>query len=62
MTRGDRIRGMTDEELAEMLTNTCDFDNQDDEDEPWKSIWFGEKENDVHDSYGDLLLWLKEEE
>ena len=51
---------MTNEELAEMFLNTCDFDNPDAE-EPYKCIWFGEKENDVRDSYGDLLSWLREE-
>lgn len=49
---------MTNEELAEMFLNTCDLDGAN----PYKSIWINGKENDVHDSYEDLLSWLGEEE
>ena len=51
MTQADRIRSMSDEELAEWLTNMCDFINPEDE-EPYKSIYNidTEKEETVHDS------------
>ena len=56
----DRIRSMTDEELAEWLTNMCEFEENG---EPYKSIYNldAEKEEEIHDSYGDLLKWLKTE-
>lgn len=61
-TNADRIRTMTDEELAEWLTNMCDFINPDDE-EPYKSIYNidTEKEETVHDSYGSIMDWLQSE-
>lgn len=56
-TNADRIRSMSDEELAEWLTNMCDFEKNE---EPYKSIYNldTEKEEEIHDSYGDLLKWL----
>ncbi len=59
-TNADRIRTMTDEELAEWLTNMCDFEKNE---EPYKSIYNldTEKEEEIHDSYGDLLKWLQSE-
>ena len=59
-TNADRIRNMSDEELAEWLTNICDFEN---DEEPYKSIYNldTEKEEESHDSYGDLLKWLQSE-
>jgi uncharacterized phage protein (TIGR01671 family) len=59
-TNADRIRTMTDEELAEWLTNMCDFEKNE---EPYKSIYNldTEKEEEIHDSYGDLLIWLQSE-
>ena len=60
-TNADRIRNMTDEELAEWLTNMTD-DFGDDE-ELYKSIYNldTEKVEEIHDSYGDLLEWLQSE-
>ena len=60
MTQADRIRSMSDEELAEWLTNMCDFINQEDE-EPYKSIYNIDtgKEETVHDSYGSIMEWLQ---
>ena len=55
MTFGDKIRNMTDEELAEMLCNTCTCDEDED---PMFSIWV-EREIDIYHSYGDILKWLK---
>ena len=62
ITNADRIRSMSDEELAEWLTNMCDFMNPDDE-EPYKSIYNIdiEKEEIVHDSYGSIMDWLQSE-
>lgn len=59
-TNADRIRNMTDEELAEWLTNMCDFEKNE---EPYKSIYNldTEKEEEIHDSYGDLLKWFQSE-
>lgn len=59
-TNADRIRNMSDEELAEWLTNMCDFEKSE---EPYKSIYNldTEKEEEIHDSYGDLLEWLQSE-
>ena len=59
-TNAERIRNMTDDELAEWLTNMCDFEKNE---EPYKSIYNldTEKEEEVHDSYGDLLKWLQSE-
>ena len=58
MTKAEIIRNMTDEELAEWLTNMCDFEK---DGEPYKSIYNldTEKEEEIHDSYGDLLKWLQ---
>ena len=60
MTNADRIRSMTDEELAEWITNMCEFERHG---EPYKSIYNLDtyNEEEIHDSYGDLLSWLKAE-
>ena len=59
-TNAERIRNMTDEELAEWLTNMYDFEKFG---EPYKSIYNldTEEEEEIHDSYGDLLKWLQSE-
>lgn len=59
-TNADRIRNMSDEELADWLHNMCDFEKYE---EPYKSIYNldTEKEEEIHDSYGDLLKWLQSE-
>lgn len=59
-THADKIRNMSDEELAEWLTNMCDFEKNE---EPYKSIYNldTEQEEEIHDSYGDLLKWLQSE-
>lgn len=59
-TNADRIRNMSDEELAEWLTNMCDIERHE---EPFKSIYNlnTEQEEEIHDSYGDLLEWLQSE-
>lgn len=60
MTNADSIRAMSDKELADWLHNMDDFTK---DDEPYKSIYNlkTEKEEEVHDSYGDLLIWLQSE-
>ena len=59
-TNAERIRNMSDEELAEWLTNMCDFEKNE---EPYKSIYNLNTRNgeEIHDSYGDLLKWLQAE-
>ena len=59
-TNAERIRNMTDDELAEWLTNICDFEK---DEEHYKSIYNldTEEEEEIHDSYGDLLKWLQSE-
>ena len=59
-TNSERIRNMTDEELAEWLTNICDIKKNE---EPYKSIYNLNtmQEEEIHDSYGDLLKWLQSE-
>lgn len=59
-TNADRIRNMSDEELAEWLTNMCDIEIHE---EPYKSIYNLDtgQEEEIHDSYGDLLKWLQSE-
>ena len=59
-TNDDRIRNMSDEELAEWITNMCDIERHE---EPYKSIYNldAEREEEIHDSYGDLLDWLQSE-
>lgn len=56
MTFGDKIRSMTDEELAEMLCNACTYDKGED---PMFSIWV-DREISMYHSYGDILDWLKQ--
>lgn len=60
MTNADRARNMSDEELAEWLTNMCDIERYE---EPYKSIYSLDtgQEEEIHDSYGDLLNWLQSE-
>ena len=59
-TNADRIRNMSDEELAEWIHNMCDFEKNE---EPYKSIYNldTEQEDEIRDSYGDLLNWLQSE-
>lgn len=59
-TNADRIRDMSDEELAEWIHNMCEFEK---DEEPYRSIYNldTEKEEEIHDSYGNLLKWLQSE-
>ena len=59
-TNAERIRNMSNDELAEWITNMCDIERNE---EPYKSIYNlnTEQEEEIHDSYGDLLKWLKSE-
>ena len=58
-TKADRIRKMSDEELAEWILNLCRFEDRDEE--PMISIYNLDTKNteEIHDSYGDLLEWLQ---
>ena len=60
-TNADRIRSMTDEELAEWLHNIAHYENS--EQEPMVSIYDLDRKVDIemYDSYGDLLKWLQKE-
>lgn len=59
-TNADMIRNMSYEEFVEWIDNMCDFEKNE---EPYKSIYNldKEKEEEIHDSYGDLLKWLQSE-
>lgn len=59
-TNADRIRNMSDDELAEWITNICDIERHE---KLYKSIYNldTEQEEEIHDSYGDLLKWLQSE-
>lgn len=59
-TNADKIRNMSDEELAEWITNICDIERHE---KLYKSIYNldTEQEEEIHDSYGDLLKWLQSE-
>lgn len=59
-TNADRIRNMSDEELAEWIHNMCEFEK---DEEPYRSIYNldTEQEEEIHGSYGDLLDWLQSE-
>ena len=59
-TNADRIRNMPDEELADWIHNMCEFEK---DEEPYRSIYNldTEQEEEIHDSYGDLLKWLQSE-
>ena len=59
-TNADRIRNMSDDELTEWLTNMCDIERHE---EPYKSIYNlnTRHEEEIHDSYRDLLKWLQSE-
>lgn len=59
-TNAGRIRSMSVEELAEWIHNMCEFEK---DEEPYKSIYNldTKQEEEIHDSYGDLLKWLQSE-
>lgn len=60
-TNADRIRNMTDEELAEWLHNICQFENS--EHFPMISIYNLDTkcEEEIGDNYKDLIEWLQAE-
>lgn len=59
-TNADMIRNMSDEELAEWITNICNIERHE---KLYKSIYNldTEQEEEIRDSYGDLLKWLQSE-
>lgn len=58
-TNADRIRSMTDEELAEWMHNIEAFEKNDDY--YISMAGDGEQEIYIRDSYGDILEWMKKE-
>ena len=57
-TNADKIRAMTDEELADMLHNIGSYVENG---EPLIDIYIGEKKSTVDDSFGFILEWLQSE-
>lgn len=57
-TNADRIRSMSDEELADMFHNNGSYVENG---EPKLEIWVKEKKIIIDDSYGFVLDWLKSE-
>lgn len=52
---------MSDEELAAWLHNICAFVSSDNE-EPYLSVLNSKgNEAEIHDSYGNIVDWLREE-
>lgn len=58
MTNADKIRAMSDEELADMLHNIGSYV---DDGEPLIDIWIGDKKTTLDDSFADVKEWLKQE-
>ena len=61
-TNAERIRSMTDEELATWIHNITTYLDGDD-DEPMVSIYNLDsgKDEELYDSYGDIIEWLRKE-
>ena len=57
-TNADRIRSMTDEELADMLHNNGSYVK---DEEPKLEMWIKEKQIIIDDSFGCILEWLRAE-
>ena len=57
-TNADKIRSMSDEGLAEWITNICDIERHE---KLYKSIYNldTEQKEEIRDNYGDLLKWLQ---
>lgn len=58
MTNADRIRNMSDEELADMLHNIGSYVENG---EPLIDIYIGENKSTIDDSFGFILEWLQSE-
>lgn len=59
MTKGDMIRSMNDEALAEWIHNI--YHLYDDDDNLCVSLMVEDDTQETEDSYGCLLEWLQEE-
>ena len=57
-TQADKIRSMSDEELADMLHNIGSYVENG---EPLIDIYIGEDKSTVYDSFGFILDWLQSE-
>ena len=58
LTNADRIRSMSDEELADMLHNIGSYVEKG---EPLIDIYIGENKSTIDDSFGFILEWLQSE-
>ena len=58
MTNADRIRNMTDEELADMLHNIGSYAE---DGEPLIDIFVGEEKTTISDDFGSIKEWLQAE-
>lgn len=58
MSNGDRIRAMSDEELADMLHNIGSYVE---DGNPMIDIYIGDDKSTIDDSFGFILDWLREE-
>lgn len=59
MTNGDKIRAMTDDELADMLHNNGSYVEQG---EPKLDLFIGEEMSTIDDDFYHIKEWLKKEE
>ena len=57
-TNADRIRNMTDEELADMLHNIGSYVE---DGEPLIDIFVGEEKTTMSDDFGSIIEWLQAE-
>lgn len=58
MTNADRIRNMTDEELADFLHNIGSYVE---DGEPLIDIFVGEEKTTISDNFGSIKEWLQAE-
>lgn len=56
MTNADRIRAMSDEDLADLLHNIGSYVE---DEEPLIDIYIGESKTTLDDSFGFILEWLQ---
>ena len=58
MTNADRIRNMSDEELADMIHNIGSYVE---DGEPLIDIFIGEEKTTISDDFGSIKEWLQAE-
>ena len=57
-TNSDRIRNMSDEELARFIQNISVYSE---DEEPIIDVCIGETHTTIYNDYGDILEWLQSE-